>query len=267
MSKRIGSKRIGDFVLPALLACSLLLSAGRMAIAADPGPAIPLPDADRAQIEKLLGKGVVGDPVPAPPLQMPTSYAPREGTVLTYLLRDAKGKSWSEAHRIASTTDSRFSPGFTYSIEKVKTEFMQAADGGLVIAAEEDLKEKVLTRFTPGQPLIVGGLKAGESRQVKVDVKVADLSDPTDITHTGSLDITYSYVGAYKVTVPAGSYEAALIRWDYQGKVGPASIKDTYYRLIAPGAGLIAMIEDVSISAMLVYNDDTKLAKQLERIE
>lgn len=251
-----------------LLCLGFLLSlACSMSAAADAGPAIPLPEADRAQIEKLLGKNVIGDPVPAPPLRISASYALREGAVLTYRLRDSDGKSWSEAHRVAATTGSRFQPGLTYSIETVKIEFMQQTDDGLVVAAEEDLNEKVLTRFTPGEPLIINGLKAGESRKVTVDVKVADLSDPTDITHTGSLDITYSYVGAYKVTVPAGSYEAALIRWDYKGEVGPASIKDTYYRLIAPGAGLIAMIEKVSISAMLIYNDDTKLAKQLERVE
>ena len=93
---------------------------------------------------------------------------------------------------------------------------------------------------------------------------MSDLSDPTEIDHKGSLDITYTYIGAYKVTVPAGSYDAALIRWDYKGSVGPADVEETLYRFIAPGAGMVAMIESRHISAMLIYNDKTKLGKLLE---
>ncbi|MGD9744342.1 MAG: hypothetical protein AB7V53_16990, partial [Dongiaceae bacterium] len=115
-----------------------------------------------------------------------------------------------------------------------------------------------------GEPLIIAGMKPGESRQFPVDVKVADLSDPTDIDHTGSLTITYTYIGAYKITVPAGTYDAALIRWNYKGSVGPADIEETEYRFISPNAGMIAMIENRHISAMLVYSDKTKLGKLLQ---
>ena len=37
---------------------------------------------------------------------------------------------------------------------------------------------------------------------------------------------------AYKVTVPAGSFDAALIRWDHKGSGGPADIKETLYGFI-----------------------------------
>jgi hypothetical protein len=66
------------------------------------------------------------------------------------------------------------------------------------------------------------------------------------------------------VTVPAGSFDAALIRWDYKGSVGPANVKETLYRFIAPRAGMVAMINNRHISAMLIYNDKTKLGKLLE---
>jgi hypothetical protein len=67
------------------------------------------------------------------------------------------------------------------------------------------------------------------------------------------------------VTVPAGSYDAALVRWDYSGKIGPATIKDSQYRFVAPGAGMVAMIQIRSITAMLIYNDHTKRGKLLEK--
>jgi hypothetical protein len=97
-------------------------------------------------------------------------------------------------------------------------------------------------------------------------VKVYDLSDPKEVSHEGSLDLTYSYVGAFEVTVPAGTYEAALIKWDYKGKVGPASIEDTQYRFLANNVGVVAMIDKKDISAMLFYQDHSKYGKVLEKV-
>ena len=56
-----------------------------------------------------------------------------------------------------------------------------------------------------------------------------------------------SYLGAFKVTVPAGTYDAALIKWDYKGEVGPASIEDTQYRFMAEGVGVVAMVDKKNI--------------------
>ena len=97
-------------------------------------------------------------------------------------------------------------------------------------------------------------------------MKVYDLSDPQEVSYEGSLHLTYSYIGAFKVSVPAGEYEAALIKWDFKGKVGPASIEDTQYRFLANDVGAVAMIEKKNISAFLVYQDDSKFGKVLETI-
>ena len=53
----------------------------------------------------------------------------------------------------------------------------KAGDGSVQTIAEQDLSHKVLSRFTPGEPLIVPGLKPGESRQSTVKIEVYDLSD------------------------------------------------------------------------------------------
>jgi hypothetical protein len=69
------------------------------------------------------------------------------------------------------------------------------------------------------------------------------------------------------VAVPSGNYAAALIRWDYTGEVGPATIKDSQYRFLASGAGEVAMIQIRSISALLIYSDHTRHGKLLERTQ
>ena len=42
------------------------------------------------------------------------------------------------------------------------------------------------------------------------------------------LDVTYGYIGAYQIhAAPPGGYDAALIKWAYRSKVGPAKIEDS----------------------------------------
>jgi hypothetical protein len=231
------------------------------------GTVIALPAADQEQIEKLLGKGIVGEAQPAAPLGSPESYLPPKGSSMTYQVVE-KDEKVVEAHKLEDTTDPSLAPGWHYSVEKAGAAFFQkASDGSLHTIAEQDLGNKVLSRFSPGEPMIIPGLKPGESRKSTLQVAVYDLSDLKKVSHSGSLGVTYTYIGSYRVTVPAGTYDAALIRWDYAGKIGPADIKDSQYRFLAPGAGMVAMVQIRSISAMLIYNDHTKRGKLLQRLQ
>jgi len=242
---------------------TLATAAGDQAGAAD--AVIPLPSAVKAQLDKYLGPGVVGEPVAAPPLMAAEDYLPHKGSTLTYRVLEKDEDPRTEIHKVEDTTDPRFAPGWRYVADPLGALYLQkASDGGAAIVGEEDRDNEVLSRFTPGEPLMIVGLKPGESRKVSVNVQVAELSDPKKITHKGTLEVTYTYIGAYKVTVPAGSFDAELIRWDYRGSVGPADIEQTDYRLIAPHAGMVAMVQNRHVSAMLIYNDKRKLGKLLQ---
>jgi hypothetical protein len=98
-----------------------------------------------------------------------------------------------------------------------------------------------------------------------IKVNVYDLDDPDDLEHKGSLDLTLTYVGASRVTVPAGTFDAALLRWDYKGKVGPASVDDIQVRFLAKDVGMVAAAEKLDVAAFLVYNDNTKVGKVLQQ--
>jgi hypothetical protein len=238
--------------------------AGLLGIGPAAADTIPLPQADRTTLEQLLGSGVVGDPVDAGPLaaaDMPL----REGTwvyqivaggnegqpqnnVVTHLQRDPSGASWKVS---AGTND---------------VVFVQVGnDESLAIVSEQDTDQGVVTRFSPAEPILIPGMRPGDSRKVTIAVKVYDLSSPDEVSHSGSLDLEYSYVGAYKVTVPAGSYDAALLRWVYDGSVGPASVSDTQYRLVAKDVGIVASVEKKKISALLFYHDNSNTGRVLEK--
>jgi hypothetical protein len=256
-------------VIAALLAAVVvLLTCSHQATADAAGPIIALPDKDRAQLDRLLGKGVVGEALPSPPLAGIEAYLPPKNRVLTLRVVTSGKQMTSETHRIQETNDPAFAPGWQYTIEGIaELYFQKDSAGNIRTVAEKDLDKAVLSRFTPGDTLIVPGLKPGQSIKSRHKVEVFDLSNLKEVAHSGSLDVTYTYVGTYRVTVPNGVYDAALIRWDYVGEVGPATIKDSQYRFLASGAGEIAMVQIRSISALLIYSDHTKRGKLLERTQ
>ena len=244
----------------------LVLSISSGAAAQSAGPAIPLSDADRAQLDALLGKGVVGEALPGAPLKNPESYLPRAGRTLTYQVVTQGEKPTIETHEIAETTDAAFKPGWHYSVGDASEMYIQKDPAGTAFtSAEKDLDKKVLSRFIPGDPLVLTGLQPGQSATSNHKVEVYDLSNLNQISHSGSLDITYSHLGTFRVTVPAGTYDAALVKWSYSGKIGPANIKDSQYRFLAPNVGMVAMIQIRSISALLIYNDHTRRGRLLAR--
>ena len=141
----------------------------------------------------------------------------------------------------------------------------EAADGSLTFVEQEDLDQGVVSRYSPPEPGLLTGMAPGDRRTSTVDVKVAELSSPDKVAHEGALDVAYDYVGAYRITTPAGSYDAALIRWTYDGKVGPAKVHDTQYRFFADNVGMVASIDKLEVSAFLLYQSHKKFGKLLAR--
>jgi hypothetical protein len=101
---------------------------------------------------------------------------------------------------------------------------------------------------------------------MKIDVKVYDLTDPKELSHKGYFNMTYTNVGAYEVTVPAGRFNASLLKWEYTSEIGPASIEDVRYRFLTKGVGPIAVIEKIDVSAFLVYQNHTKCGMVLAEV-
>jgi hypothetical protein len=64
--------------------------------------------------------------------------------------------------------------------------------------------------------------------------------------------------------VPAGTYDADLLKWAYEGGVGPASIETPEYRFMAKDDGMVAMGQWRSISAVLIYHERSRLARRLQ---
>jgi hypothetical protein len=245
--------------------CLALPLIGGSTLAQDQSAApMELSAANRAKIEKFLGKGFLGKALAGDPIADAAKFFLFEPGKWSFQF--TSGDERGSVQEQIFNSIKRDKSGATGRYENGKNQVIflsRSEDGSISVVSEQETEKGVISRFSPPEPIYVVGLKPGRSKKFKIDVKVYDLSDPTDVTYSGSLDLTYSYIGAYEVTVPAGTYETALIKWDYKGKVGPASIEDTQYRFLAEGVGVVAMIDKKNISAMLVYHDNSKYGKVL----
>jgi hypothetical protein len=255
------SIRLSLFLLMILVWLNGTVQAARFT---EGGKVIPLQEADRFMIEKYLGKGVVGRAIPAPEFIDAARYlAPDTGT---WNYRHVSGPETGKIERHQSILLEQ-EPGkaiWRYDMGERFIHFVTAQpDGDYVLTAVTDTEEGVINQYSPAEPFMLQGISPGEEHSMTLNVKVFDLNNPGKQMYTGSMDINYHYIGAYKVKVPAGSFDAVLVKWTSQGKIGPASIDNTRYRFFVPDVGMVAAVERLNVSALLIYNHQRKIGRVL----
>jgi hypothetical protein len=180
-----------------LLACLCLPMLGSLAQAEDSGPLVPLPAEDRAAIEQYLGKGVVGEAIPAPAVADTTSYlAARPGT-RTFRLVSGDDAGKTEKHQLSKLKQEGGITTWRNESSKFVYYLTAKANGDYVVTGVEDKEGGAITRYSPSEPFMLQGLAPGEERNEKLDVKISDLSSPDDVSHEGVLNVNYRYIGAY----------------------------------------------------------------------
>jgi hypothetical protein len=253
----------GFKVLPGFSSLMLLLALAAPSARAQ-GVVLPLPPQDQQMITAQLGPGVVGNALPSLPIGDASTYFPLQERAPTYQVTTGRNAGNTQtlglmkAHRPNGNVAWRFqmSPSLAGFIR-------QTPEGDLVMPAVNDPGEGVVVVTTPANPFVPKGMQPGETRSYSQQVSVNYLDDPTDQRYSGTLNGTYTYVGTYQVTVPAGTYQAVLFRVKCEGKVGPAHTQNTAYNFFAPGVGMVAMIMQEDVSAFWIYNIDSTAGKVL----
>ncbi len=228
------------------------------------GVVLPLPFEDQQNITAQLGPNVIGAALPSQPISDPSIYfplqqksqnyqvvaGPHAGTVQTLGLWRARRPGGKAAWRFQMTPTLA---GF----------MRETPEGDIIMAALTDSGEGVVVVTTPANPFVPKGMQPGETRSYTQRVQVNYLDDPTDQRYSGYINGTYTYVGTYQVTVPAGSFPAVLFRVKCEGKVGPAHTQNVGYNLFAPGVGMVAMILEEDVTAFWLFNIDSTTGKVL----
>jgi hypothetical protein len=227
------------------------------------GKVLELPETDREALS-ILGKGVVGRAVRADPIADDAELMPLEPGKWTYRVLAGDQAGETQEDLIASPEHDKTGKSWRRVVGKQYIEYLRVANKGKIeLASEVDLVEDLITHYSPIFSVIQNGMRPGETRSVETDIGVSDLHDPTYDKYKGRLKVTHTYVGAYELVVPAGTYRAVLIKSTYKGKVGPASVDDVGYVFYSPGVGIVAAVERTHVSAFLFYDKTTQTPKIL----
>jgi hypothetical protein len=253
------ANRLG--LLAALMSGILFLRAG---LARAQEVVIPLAPADQQKITTQLGTGVVGKALPSKEIEDPTVYFPLQTKAAAYQITSGPHSGNTQTLGLAETRRPSGHSAWRFQLSPTLAGFIhETEEGDLMMPAVSDGGEGVVIITTPANPFVLKGMRPGESRSYAQRVAVLALDDPADEKYSGTLQGTYTYVGNYQVTVPAGTYNAVLFRLECHGKVGPAHTKDTAYYFFAPRTGVVAMISQEDATAFWIINIDTSSGKVL----
>jgi hypothetical protein len=245
----------------ALLTITILAPA--VSAAAD-GPVLPLTPDERAIIDAMLGPGVVGEALPSVPIGDPTTLFPLKDRASQFRVTSGRNQGRMYVLRVGKHARPMGAEAWRFELSPSIAAYLHRGDdGALVMPAVSDSDHGVIVVSTPPNPFLVQGMQPGESRAFTQSVAVDYLDDPTRLDYSGTMAGTLTYVGTYRLTVPAGTYDAVLLRTKCEGKVGPAHTSDTAYYFFAPETGVVAMISQEDIEAFWIVHVDTKAGKVL----
>jgi len=239
----------------------LLLSSG---LARAQGVVLPLPPEDQQNITAQLGPNVVGAALPSQPIAHPSAYFPLQDRAQQYQVLAGPHAGTVQTLGLVRTRRPGGKMAWRFGLSPTLNGFMrETPEGDIIMAAITDSGEGVVVVTTPANPFLPKGMQPGETRTYSQQVQVNYLDDPSDQRYSGTINGTYTYVGTYQVTVPAGTFPAVLFRVKCEGKVGPAYTQNTGYNFFAPGVGMVAMILEEDVTAFWLFNIDSTTGKVL----
>lgn len=251
------------FVL--VIGCSLTILAGPISrLWAADGVVLPLPAEDQQELTARLGPGVVGQALPSAPIADPSVYFPLQERVGSYLVTAGPNAGNTQTLKVWKRQRPGGQLAWRAGLSPSQAGFIrQTPSGDLMMPAVTDSDHDVIVISTPANPFLVKGMNPGETRTFTQTVSVNYLDDPSRQDYSGTMSGSFTYLGTFQVTVPAGTYQAILMRLKYEGKVGPAHTQDTAYYLFAPQVGMIAVVSQEDVEAFWIIHIDTKMGKVL----
>lgn len=248
-----------------MLACLVTSPFSSRIVHASDAREIPLPPEIAKDLE-LLGRGVVGKALPAPPITDIHEYANLGSGSWEYkIVAGGKDGEGVRSESYEKLPDKDGVEAWKRTIGTSLVEYMTIEsnhDFGKHL--EDDLDVGYSSRFIPGV-IWLGKTEAGITRTIESKIEAFKTENPDHVSFHGKLTAKLSYVGRYEVTTPAGTWPAILMLSEFDIKVGPAKVTDTAYVFFAKGIGKIAEVESTNVSALLVYHSKTKVAKLLTK--
>ena len=220
-----------------------------------------------AEIEllQILGDGVVGNAESAHRLSGFERLARWQMGEWRYRITSGSRRGETEVESLTPVSVTARGETWKRTIGQDSTLFLrELGSSSLVLPSQITHPYRGLVYFEPPLIYLVAGLDPGESRVFDGRIDVYSLASPGLKWYTGRIRATTVYTGVYRVTTPAGSFRASLIKTEYQIDIfATVSVRDTLYTFYAEGIGKVAEAEHRRIAAMGLFNSDTKIGKVL----
>jgi len=228
------------------------------------------PEVFTAEDRRILEQGFRGafryHPIASEALDEPRTLLAPDESALSYRVLPQSGAEFEESHRMLGLAETPGSSRYEYQLNATESQILEFSEGeGVRIEGAIDRKEGVKTEFQPPKPLLPKGLLPGQSVMVVSKVRVLDLAHPEKLKHSGELTCTLTHLGSFHSVVPAGEYDAILVRLESRGKIGPAEIHHQQYYFFAEETGLVGFLESRRITAFAIYEKNERQAWVLSR--
>lgn len=217
-------------------------------------------------LKQYLGEDILSEPMDAPILEEPSDYFPLRQSEFTFKLRNQQGDDVGlETERMKHLKRKSFGCTWVRDISDDYSNYIKFDDThNLTLMSQIQHDKKRLTIFSPTELLLPDDMKPGSSTKRSLNVRVYTLPNTKNVQYKGVLNQTVTYQGAYRIKVPAGTFDTILIRRTLKGSVGPADIENTTATFYAKNIGKVASLEHRDVNAMIIYNKNTYVGKVLK---
>jgi len=141
--------------------------------------------------------------------------------------------------------------------------FYRQREGSVFVIEETDSRSGYRVETSSDVVRWPTPLAPGQRWQEKSDL-TAWRSAGGELAARGELQAEHRYEGAWRVRTPAGDFDAILLSEDYSVRLGLVSAEDDRLLFFARDVGLVAELEGIRASALLVFRQHDKRAKVLE---
>ena len=254
-----GPPQLGDNLMPCrrnygALALCLVLSAGAQAGS--------LTEKELEEQLASFGSGFVVERLEAPTIDNPHDWINRRAGEYVYRFVEGSdnGKEEHTEEHIPDTDNPETAWKRRIGDDLVET-YTSTDERDVLIVEEVDHEHGFRVVIEPGIHL-PSGIEPGAVWEVTAGLSVYNTEDGS-FKHDGELDALHSYEGAFRVRTPAGEFDTILIREDFKMRIGPLKVEDDRLLFFARGVGLVAEVEGIRASAVLVLRIKEHSAKVL----
>jgi hypothetical protein len=214
---------------------------------------------------EILGDRVIRDPTSASPLSDFNRVARWEAGEWRYQITTGSRRGQIERESLTPIAVTILGETWKRTVGHEYTLFLRRTlEGNLVMPTEIAHAHAARVSFEPPLSYLIAGLAPGERRVFGGLMDVSSSRNPAMKRYNGRIRATTEYAGVYKVTTPAGTFGAALIKTEYKIDIlAVVSVSDTLYTFYADGVGKVAEAEHRQISAIGLFSSHMRIGKVL----